>query len=85
MVTSFKTFNIVVKKESPKMVTKTPIYTLQFVQDKDRSEKRIPKHGDENHSSLAFFTRIISVKKGSPNMGTKTNDFARRSIEFDFQ
>ena len=72
MVTSFKTFNIVVKKESPKMVTKTPIYTLQFVQDKDRSEKRIPKHGDENHFTSNVIEWFPIVKKESPNMGTKT-------------
>ena len=37
------------------------------------SEKRIPKHGDENFSDLTRgFLSAFCVKKGSPNMGTKT-------------
>ena len=37
------------------------------------SEKRIPKHGDENSYILTILTFFfIVVKKESPNMGTKT-------------
>ena len=44
------------------------------VKDADFScEKRIPKHGDENNPiELKFAIVKGKVKKGSPNMGTKT-------------
>ena len=36
-------------------------------------EKRIPKHGDENPIMIPLkMRRQLSVKKESPNMGTKT-------------
>ncbi len=35
-------------------------------------EKRIPKHGDENALRLFVHFYLSCVKKGSPNMGTKT-------------
>ena len=36
------------------------------------SEKRIPKHGDENMPIIIPKNMSIQVKKESPNMGTKT-------------
>ena len=38
-----------------------------------RSEKRIPKHGDENKVVIVLSIFLSAVKKGSPNM--ETSDF----------
>ena len=36
-------------------------------------EKRIPKHGDENMKlQITIANTSLNVKKGFPNMGTKT-------------
>ena len=54
------------------MGTKT-VFLLQSNQNIQTSEKRIPKHGDENSYILTILTFFfIVVKKESPNMGTKT-------------
>ena len=52
------------------MGTKT-MYTFTLVHDNE-SEKRIPKHGDENMFPVKLTDFSMIVKKESPNMGTKT-------------
>ena len=63
-----------VKKESPNMGTKTvfPAFVGKLVST--TSEKRIPKHGDENASGTTTNAVVVfpAVKKESPNRGTKT-------------
>ena len=66
-----QSYNRKVKKESPNMGTKTwhnLLPPLSFCQ----SEKRIPKHGDENFCPDVIRKSGKGVKKESPNMGTKT-------------